>query len=225
MNTDTNTFWIFLNLLADFFSKSSGEFFAAMTGAFFGAACAFWFERSKEKEKKQADECGAIMRSQLALIGQLNTLNNIKEQHLDLFRKDPIRERKLIQFHMTDASLRVPYDSISFLLTTKNPTLVLDVQSAEQSYISAMECLTLRNDAYEKLHKNSKLEKMDNQSGQCSVRVEDLRDLKLLKDLTDALYTSVDNASVRIESQIKELFNAGKLLHPKKNFLQIAGKK
>jgi hypothetical protein len=211
--------------LADFFSKSSGEFFAAMTGAFFGAACAFWFERSKEKEKKQSEECGAIMRSQLALIGQLNTLGNIKKQHLDLFRKCPIRERKLIQFHMTDASLRVPYDSISFLLTTKNPTLVLDVQSAEQSYISVMECLTLRNDAYEKLHKNSKLEKMDNQSGQCSVRVEDLRDLKLLKDLTDAFYTSVDNASVRIELQIKELFKAGKLLHPKKNFLQIAGEK
>jgi hypothetical protein len=34
-----------------------------MAGAFFGAACAFWFERSKEKEKKQADECAAIRRS------------------------------------------------------------------------------------------------------------------------------------------------------------------
>src|ERR1035437_3073135 len=219
-----DTVYIFLNLLADFFRKSSGEFLAAMAGGFFCAACAFLFERSKEKEKKQADECGAIMRSQLALIGQLNTLDNIKEQHLDLFRKDPLRERKLIQFHMTDASLRVAYDSISFLLTTKNPTLVLDVQAAEQSYISAMECLTWRNDAYEKLHKNSKLEKMD-EIGHCSIRVEDLRDLKLLKDLTDALYTSVDNACVRIDLQIKELHKAGKLLYPKKVFLQIAGRK
>jgi len=128
----------------------------------------------------------------------LNTLDNIKEQHLDLFQKCPIRERKLIQFRMTDASLRVAYDSISFLLTTKNPTLILDVQAAEQSYISDMESLTWRNDAYEKLHMNSKLEKIDNQTGQCSIR---------------------------IDFQIKELHKAGKLLYPKKEFLQIAGRK
>jgi hypothetical protein len=155
----------------------------------------------------------------------LNTLDNIKEQHLDLFQKCPIRERKLIQFRMTDASLRVAYDSISFLLTTKNPTLILDVQAAEQSYISDMESLTWRNDAYEKLHMNSKLEKIDNQTGQCSIRIEDPRGLKLLKDSTDALYTSVDKARVRIDFQIKELHKAGKLLYPKKEFLQIAGRK
>ena len=126
---------------------------------------------------------------------------------------------------MTDASLRVAYDSISFLLTTKNPTLILDVQAAEQSYISDMESLTWRNDAYEKLHMNSKLEKIDNQTGQCNIRIEDPRGLKLLKDSTDALYTSVDKARVRIDFQIKELHKAGKLLYPKKEFLQIAGRK
>jgi hypothetical protein len=218
------TFHIFLNLMLDFVSKSSGEFLAAMAGAFFGAACAFWFERSKEKEKKQAEEHGALMRSQLALICQLNTINNIRKQHLDPFRNDPIRERNMIQFRMTDASLRVAYDSISFLLMTKNPTLVLDVQAAEHSYISAMECLAWRNEAYEKLHNNSKLEKIDVQTGRCTVQV-DLRDIKQLKDLTDALYTSVDNAYDRIELQIQELYKAGKLLYPKKNFLQIAGEK
>ena len=195
-----------------------------MAGAFFGAACAFWFEGLKEKKKKQAEEHGAIVRSQLALICQLNTINNIRKQHLDHFRNDPVRERKLIQFRMTDASMRVAYDSISFLLMTQNPTLVLDVQAAEQSYVSAMECLAWRNEAYEKMHKNSKMEKIDIQSGQCTIQI-DPRDIKQLKDLTDALYTSVDNAYKRLELQCRELYKAGKLLYPKRNFLQITGEK
>jgi hypothetical protein len=203
----------------------TGEFFSAMAGAFFGAACAFWFERIKETQRKQTEEHGAIVRAQMVLIGQLNTAKNIQKQLLNPLRNDPQREMKLIRFDMTDVSLRVAYDSISFLLMTKNPTLVLDIHAAEQSYISATECLVSRNSAYEKLHKNSKLEQIDPQTGKCKVMVDDLRDIKLLKDMTDALYTSVDRACVRLEEQIKELHKVGKLLYPKKNFLLIAGEK
>src|ERR1017187_6531231 len=122
-------------------TKNSGEFLSALAGALFGAAMAFWFDNLSEKTRRKRDEHGAIVRSQLALIGQLSTIRNIQKQLLDKFRNVPNRELQLIEFSMTDTSIRVTYDSISFLLMTKNPELVLEVHSAEQSYLSAMECL------------------------------------------------------------------------------------
>ena len=126
---------------------------------------------------------------------------------------------------MTGTSLRVAYDKIAFLLNRKKANLVLEIHAAEQSYISAIETLQWRNEAYERLHKNSKLVEMFPQSSHCKVAVEDIRDIKLLKDLTNALYTQVDNAHERVNLQIKELFKAGKEIFSDREFLQIIGEK
>ena len=220
-----DTLKIFIGLMTDTFSQNAGACLASLFSAFFGATCAMSFQRWKEKQKRIDEEHGAMVRCQMALIGQLNTLCNLKEQHLDPLRKDPARERKLINFSMSDAGLRVAYDSLSFLLTTKNPMLLLDIHAAEQSYISAMECLTWKTEAYEKMHDNSILEKSNPETGACSVLLKDPRHLMQLKFVTDALYVAVDNACARLELQIKELQKAGKLLYPKKKFLEIAGRK
>ncbi len=195
-----------------------------MFSAFFGATCAMSFQRWKEKQKRIEDEHGAIVRGQMVLVGQLNTICNVKEQHLDQFRDDPKRELKLINFRMADAGLRVAYDSLSFLLNAKNPALLLDVHSAEQSYISAMDCLTWKNEAFVKLNENSTLEKASD-SGQITIKIKDQRDLIQLKMLTDALYKAMDTAEAKLGEQVKELSKAGKLLHPKKRFLEITGRK
>ncbi|HEV2329336.1 MAG TPA: hypothetical protein VGY56_11175 [Verrucomicrobiae bacterium] len=134
MNLDTLK--IFIGLMADEFSRNAGTCLASLFIAFFGATCAMSFQRWKENKKRMDDEHGALVRCQMVLIAQLNTVCNIKEQHLDPFRNDPDRAKKLNNFRMCDAGLRVAYDSLSFLLTKKNPTLLLDVHSAEQSYIS-----------------------------------------------------------------------------------------
>ena len=220
-----DTFNIFIKLICDLFTKNSGEFLAALTGAFFGAASAYMFENSKEKTKKLAEQHGAIIRAQMVLIGQFNTVRNIQKQYLDPFRSDPQREAKLTRFQVTDTSLRVAYDSISFLLMTKPLTPVLEIHAAEQTYICAIESLKLRNEVYEQFHKRAKLEKIDMHSGQCTVRVEDPRDIKLLKDLTNNLYQAVDDACGRLSLQIKELHKAGKLVDSKKEYLLIAGEK
>lgn len=220
-----DTLKIFIGTLVDSLTQNAGACVASMFSAFFGATCAMSFQRWKEKQKRIEDEHGAIVRCQMVLVGQLNTISNLKEQYLDPLRNDPNREKKLINFRMSDAGLRVAYDSLSFLLTTENPTLLMDVHSAEQSYISAMECLQWKNEAYEKIHGNSTLERIDPTTGACAAILKDPRYLLQLKFLTDALYKSVDNAEARLDLQIKELQKAGKLLHPKKKFLQIAGRK
>jgi len=202
-----------------------GVFFTALTGSFFGAVSAYWTERAKEARKKRIEQHGAIVRSQMALISQLNTIGNIQKQHLNPFREDPNRAAKLITFQMSDTSLRVAYDTLAFLLMEKNTNLVLEVQAAEQSYLSAMEVLATRNEAQDILHKNSKIESFDQQTGACKIVVQDPRNIKMVVDFTNALYSATDMACERLTLQIQELEKAGKTLYPKKKFLKIIGEK
>lgn len=194
-------------------------------GALLAVGVGLFADWYRERRKRQTEQFGGIVRSQMVLVSQLNTASNIKKQHLDRFRNDSQREFKLILFQMTGAPLRVDYNAISFLLTTHNAQLVLEVQAAEQCYFSAMEALEVRNHAYEKLHQNSELQQFDIKTGHTSIRPKDLRDVKLLKDRTDSLYVAVDRACEALALQIEELYKAGKAIYPKKQFLKIIGEK
>jgi len=207
---------------------AGGSLFVLLTalfGAIIGAFTAYLCDWLKEGRKKRKDQHGAIMRTQLALISQFNTIDNLEKQFLEPFRQEPERELKLISFVMHDTNLRVNYDAIAFLLETKNPTLVLEVHAAEQSYLAAMDALNLRNEAYERLHSNSSVESLNRQTGQATIVVKDPRNLKLLKDTTDSLYTSVARAKERLTKHVNELYNVGKLLYPKRTFLQFEEKR
>jgi hypothetical protein len=219
------TLKIFIGEMADAFSRNAGACLASLFSIFVGATLAMSFQRWKENQKRMDEEHGAIVRCQMVLIAQLNAVCDIKEQHLDPFRNDPERAKKLINFRMCDAGLRVAYDSLSFLLTKKNPNLLLDVHSAEQSYLSAMGCLTWKNDAFEKMHNNSTLEKSDSKTGAVTVVLKDQRDLMQLQFLTDALYKAIGTACDKLELRVKELEKAGELLYPKRKFLKFEGRK
>jgi hypothetical protein len=184
-------------------------------GALLGGFIALGFDAFKEARRRKLEQQGAILRAQLALIGQFNTVNNLKDQFLDEVREDPARAQKLIHFKMQDANLRVDYGSLAFLLTD-HAQFVLEIHSAEQSYLAAMDALNSRNEAFDKLHENSTLEKMDH-TGRCTV-LADPRHMKLLQDTTDGLYTSVDKARERLASQFTELRAIGKKLYPNVNF-------
>ena len=201
------------------------DFWASFVGLIVGACLAYFVDWLKEWRKRRQDQQAAIRRSQLALVGHLNTLNNIRTQYLDPVRDDKERHVKLIHYQMEDTAWRVPYDSIAFLLTTHNPSIVLDVHSAELTYVSAMRALDARNDAYEKLHANSKLMAMDPNTGTCTIQFSDPRYLRLLKLTTDSLYETVDNAMERLLKEIKALNTAGKLLYPKSEFLALGNEK
>ena len=127
----------------------------------------------------------------------------------------------MIHFEMAGNSFRASYDSIAFLIANPdNANLLLAVHSAEQFFITAVDGLKHRNEAYLNLHAKAELGEMDSQ-GKCTLKVKDPRILKLLQDTTDSLYNSVDNACERLGKQIAELSKAGKVLYPKKNYLQV----
>lgn len=201
------------------------SFITGLIGAIFGACIAYFSDWVKEQRKQRNEQHGAIVRTQLALIGQYNTIANLQQQYLDQFRNDTDRHLKMVHFDMQCTNLHVAYDSISFLLMTKNPEVVLDVHAAEETYFSAMESLSSRNQAFEKLHSRSQLNQLDPKTGRTTITVSDPRDLHLLKQTTDNLYKTVDAAGDRLATQIKQLEKTGKSLYPARKFLQIAGEK
>ena len=194
------------------------DFWIGLVGVLLGACLAYLTDWLKEWRKTRKEQQQAIRRAQLALFGHLNTLNNIRTQYLDPVRDDEKRHLKLIRYQMEDSAWRVPYDAITFLLTTKNPSIVLDVHSAEMTYVSAMHALDARNDAYKQLHATSPLESFDPNTGECTVHITDPRNLHLLKLTTDALYKTVDTAMERVCKELNSLHDAGKLLYPRSEF-------
>jgi len=69
----------------------------------------------KERRKTRRERHGAINRTQLALIGQLNTIDNVLEQYWNPSARTNERI-PFDSFYDGNASLRVAYDSIAFLL-------------------------------------------------------------------------------------------------------------
>jgi len=210
--------------IAKFWDANSGEFISALAGAFFGALAAYWFQRFSEKKKQADTNHAAILRAQLALISQINILENFRRQTLDPLRNDPERFLKMLLTYRANNCIAVDYESLSFLLDSNNATLLLQVQVAERGYQSAMDAIDERNLTMKDIRAHSDVAKANMETGQFTVRA-DPRDIKLLKDNTDALYSSVDHAEKICGEVIAELNKVGKHVFPKRRFLSLEEKK
>lgn len=211
-----------LKSLAGFLGNNAGELVSALSGAFFGAIAAYWFQRYLEKSKLMDANHAGIMRAQLALISQMNTVENYRRQHLDPLRADPQRDTKLLLTYRTSRCLEVNYEELAFLLESDNANTLMRVQVAERSYWAAIEAIDERNDTMRRLHDRAEVEKADLSTGYFTIRA-DPRDIKLLKDNTGALYGCVDHAEKLLSDTIVELKRVGKALFPKRKFLSVEG--
>ena len=108
---------------------------------------------------------------------------------------------------------------MSFILMSPHADLISQIHTAETSYLTAMDALKMRNEAFQTLHSKSALQQMD-EAGHCVLRA-DRRDIKLLKDVTDALFESVDDACKKCEEAVSNIRQTGKNIFPRKRFLSF----
>lgn len=203
---------------AGFWDKNSGEFISALAGALFGALAAAWIQARTERRKGDEAKSGAITRTQMALISQLNVLASFRQRHLDPLRSHPQRELHMTQIHFPRSCLSVNYESIAFLIENSEPNLLLRVQVAERAYHSAIDAVEVRNRAIDKLNERGELQSGDHKTGEFIMGV-DPRDLKLVRDFTNDLYASTDYAEKLCAETITDLKTVGKKIFPKKTFL------
>lgn len=206
--------------VCSFWSTNSGEFISALAGAFFGALAAYWFQRWSEKKKDADSNHAAILKAQLALISQINVVENFRRQHLDPLRNDPARDFKMLLVYKPTSHLSVDFDSIAFFLAKKDPNILMHVQVAERCFHSAMDAIDARNETMREMHSRSDVQRADIETGHFTIKA-DPRDIKLLRDNTAALYHSVDYAEEKLSEAIVGLKKAGKAIFPKRHFLSI----
>ena len=204
--------------LSAFWSQNSGEFISALAGALAGALAAYWIQSSTERRKERKARRSAIIRAQMALISQLNILAGFRQQKLDPFRSEKDRELRMTIVHLPRNCLPVDFESITFLLESNDANLLLKIQVAERAYHSAMDAVDVRNRSIQDLRARSELQSGDHESGEFIVRA-DPRDIKLVKDFTDALYSSTDHAERLCADAIADLKAAGKKIFSKGKFL------
>jgi hypothetical protein len=155
-------------------------------------------------------------------MSQWNIVEAIRVQHLEDFRNDPIRFTKLKLYWFPVMPTFVPFADLTFVLETKDPNLLLEIQLAEQNYRTCAHALQIRNGELQKFYENPRVSHQiqDFETGAGVSRAAD-RDLLFLKHSTDGLYIAVDRALPRLVAAIEKLEKVIKSMFPGKAALKM----
>jgi len=127
-------FWQRLPLLDHRLIPHVSAVFAAAFGAFFGSLSAFYLGRVQQRSDRREKRHAALIAAQYALMSQWNIIEAIRVQHLEELRTDPGRFAKLKLYWFPMAPSFVPFAELTFVLETKDPNLLHEIQLAEQNY-------------------------------------------------------------------------------------------
>jgi hypothetical protein len=215
-------FWRRLPLLDHRLLPHVSAVFAAVFGAFFGSLSAFYLGRVQQKSDRREKRHAALITAQYALMSQWNIVEAIRVQHLEDFRNDPIRFTKLKLYWFPMAPVFVPFADLAFVLETKDPNLLLEIQLAEQNYRACAQALHIRNEELQKFYGNPRVSHhiQDFETGAGVSRASD-GDLLFLRQSTDGLYIAVDRALPRLVAVIEELEKLIKSMFPGKAALKM----
>jgi hypothetical protein len=196
--------------------------FAAAFGAFFGSLSAFYLGRVQQRNDRRQKQHGALIATQYALMSQWNIVEAIRVQHLEDLRSDPIRFTKLKLYWFPMAPTFVPFADLAFVLETKDPNLLHEIQLAEQNYRACAQALQIRNQELQKFYDNPRVSHhiRDFETGAGASRAAD-RDLIFLRQSTDGLYIAVDRALPRLVAVIEKLEKLIKSMFPGKAALKL----
>lgn len=195
--------------VTDFAVAHSAEFLVAAFGALFGALAAYWFERWKDRKESVDANHAAVLRAQMTLICNVNSLAGLKRDFLDPYRDMTDRERQMAFFYQIMNTDTVDVGSLSFFLDGSDANLLLDLHLASKSYMNAADALRIRNIEFERFAASADIEKFDLETGKLGGMVSLLR-LKILKDATDSVFDCVDKALAKNERAVESLRQAAK---------------
>ena len=185
-----------------------GEVIASTLGAIAGSFSAYWLQRANENRREKQQKCDAIIRAQVALVSQLNTLSILWLNHLAPLEHVQGRESILRPILTVDFELLVDVDSLVFLVTRKTPAITQTIHLAQLGYKSARDTIRSRNQAISDLADTHQAKEV-NAEGVATFHNADPRRIYEIKAATDAIYRSVPNAITRCKAAVEELRKIG----------------
>ena len=196
------------------------EFIKTVIGPFVGASLAFYYAQRKASADKVSGYRASLVKSQLALICHVNSLENMR-RHYAPFRNLPERERHILRCEHTFDSSSVDVASLSFLVEHNRGDLIMANYLADTAYRNTCEAIIDRNNQFTKLFATATTEAFDSHSGEGQF-IFPATELFLLKQLTDTLFNLIDKAITENSSCIEENRKLAKEIFRRSNFPRIS---
>jgi hypothetical protein len=118
---------------------------ATLVAAFAGSSFAFRLNESRERKKERGTNIAALNRALFILARQLNAIQNMKNE-LAAYKADIERAFNLPAGKLPEyADLRQHFESLSFLLESEEPTVLMELTVEQECFEQTMEAIRLRN--------------------------------------------------------------------------------
>ena len=187
-----------------------GTALTSVIGTFFGVSVAFYVERWKAKKATRSAQRSALLEAQLVLMCHANSLYDFLSWH-ESYRDDPARERHIPLRHYTFDEVSLDPRKLSFLADGPMPDLVLQTYVADRAYLSACRSLEVRNQVFQHYFASMDVHEFDLDTG-AARGIDHLPTRKLLKDATDSMFNSLDDAFAQNMKMIRELRDVSRRL-------------
>ena len=171
-----------------------GIFLTTGVATLLGAWVAFRLEQRHSERRDRDQQLAAAKETLFALVGQYSIIRNVKDQHFDAYRDDPIRFLKALPIPVYEPYPTIETTKILFILESDDPDLLNHVYLAERRFRSAMGLLAERNRLHAQLQQ---ILAVDPPSGE--IAVEEIRRrvgpalFGQLKTVTDGLYAAMES--------------------------------
>jgi hypothetical protein len=171
-----------------------GIFLTTGVATLLGAWVAFRLEQRHSERRDRDQQLAAAKETLFALVGQYSIIRNLKDQHFDAYRQDPLRFLKALPIPVYEPYPAIETTKILFILESDDPDLLNHLYLAERRFRSAMGLLLERNRLHGQLQQ---ILAVDPPPGEISA--EEVRRrvgpaiFGQLKTVTDGLYAGLDS--------------------------------
>ena len=189
-----------------------------LVAAYYGAKFAFDFQNSKQDKEQAKND---VRNANLAIINLLaahHHLTSFKEYFVDSKIDAPDRHFSILPLIGVMPRVTIDIDRLSFLMSTKNPSIVHGISLATIDINLAIDLIRARSD----FHSNElqpRMEVLETSilSAHCVGEIEALignRITKTIKQLTDTMIIYLDQSLITIPQVIQKLHQATKEIYP-----------
>ncbi len=171
-----------------------GTFLTTGVATLLGAWVAFRLEQGRSERRDRDQQLAAAKETLFALVGQYSIIRNLKDQHFDAYRDDPIRFLSALPMPVYDPYPAIETAKVLFILESDDPDLLNHLYLAERRFRSAMGLLAERNRLHVQLQQELAVAPPTGE-----ISVEEVRRragpalFGLLKTVTDGLYAAMES--------------------------------
>lgn len=168
-----------------------------------------------------------LLRAQMALGMQVQSLANLRQQYLEPYRTNPNKALHIPEILHLMSDLRVALSDISFLAESTDPDIINRVLVAQDCYLTGIRISEQRNLVIRHLQEMGKIVELHPTQNHARIEIDakGLMTARQLEALTADLYKSVDDSIPRIEQVIRDLEKIGrKTFFEKSRFLRFEPK-